>query len=144
MLWQNSIIFHNPLILLILFQCFFLRTVMFSAFITFSIASFHNLILFFFMLCGTSIFTSTVSFTPPFFTLYSKQCQWYFCEPAAISFHHIHMNGLPYKAFFLHKYHGHQLLYLFLCSQNGFHLNRKSIHFTVVLPEKCCSASQSL
>lgn len=51
---------HNPLIL-ILFQSF-LRTVIFTAFITYSItSSFHNpVLLFFCVICDTSILTSTV------------------------------------------------------------------------------------
>lgn len=68
------------------------------SFITFSITSFfHNLVLFFFTLSAVLQYPF-LQYLPchhhPFF-LDSKQCQWFFCGPAAIS-SYIYVKRLSY------------------------------------------------
>lgn len=104
---------HDPLNLLILFQSF-LRTVILLSFITFSIISFHNLVLFIFTLPAVLHFSFLYS---TFSSLTATQYQWFFCGPAAAS-SYLHLCERAFiHAFCLHKRHSHQLLCLLLASE---------------------------
>lgn len=109
------------------------------SFTTFSIISFHDLVLFIFTLPAVLPFSFLYS---TFFSLTATQRQWFFCGPAATSYLRL-CEGAFIRAFCLHKCHSHQLLCLLLASEMAF-IKTKSIHFTIVLPEKCCSENQPL
>lgn len=126
---------HNPLFLINSISIFFKNCHIHSVHgIQHHLFYFKPCVALLHVLCGTSVFASTVSSLPsPFFTLQQAMSVAFLLVSALIT----HMNGLPYKALYLHKYHSHLLLCLLLCSQNSFHWDRKAIHFIVDLPVKC-------
>lgn len=86
------------------------------SFTTFSIISFHDLVLFIFTLPAVLPFSFLYS---TFFSLTATQCQWFFCGPAATSYLRL-CEGAFIRAFCLHKCHSYQLLCLLLASEMAF------------------------